>query len=80
MNKIKNFFFLVGTVFPVAALSAQTSPDPPKLEFAFEVRAKVADPTVVGQLPTGTRRIIHTKHGDLNMIFGLKDHHQLDEY
>ncbi|MBN1992428.1 MAG: class II fructose-bisphosphatase [Anaerolineae bacterium] len=29
---------------------------------------------------TGTRRIIHTKHGDLNKIFGLKDQHQLDEY
>lgn len=31
---------------------------PPQLEFAFEVRADVADPTVVGDLPTGTRRII----------------------
>lgn len=31
---------------------------PPKLEFAFEVRAEVAAPTVVGTLPTGTRRII----------------------
>ena len=30
----------------------------PELEFAFEVRAQVADPTVVGELPTGTRRII----------------------
>ena len=32
---------------------------PPGLEFAFEVRAEVADPIVVGELPTGqTRRII----------------------
>lgn len=31
---------------------------PPELEYAFEVRAEVADPTVVGRLPTGTRRII----------------------
>lgn len=32
---------------------------PPQLEFAFEVRAQVADPLVVGDLPTGqTRRII----------------------
>jgi hypothetical protein len=30
----------------------------PALEFAFEVRAEVATPTVVGELPTGTRRII----------------------
>jgi hypothetical protein len=32
---------------------------PPRLEFVFEVRAEVADPIVVGELPTGqTRRII----------------------
>jgi hypothetical protein len=37
---------------------AQEIPPPPELEFAFEVRAEVADPTVVGELPTGTRRII----------------------
>jgi hypothetical protein len=32
--------------------------EPPTLEFAFEVRAEVADPLVVGELPQGTRRII----------------------
>lgn len=38
---------------------AQSVPEPPGLEFAFEVRAEVADPTVVGALPTGQiRRII----------------------
>ena len=38
---------------------AQQQPvEPPRLEFAFEVRAEVANPTVVGQLPAGTRRII----------------------
>ena len=38
---------------------AQDVPQPPELEFAFEVRAQVADPIVVGELPTGqTRRII----------------------
>jgi hypothetical protein len=31
---------------------------PPELEFAFEVRAEVADPTLIGDLPTGTRRIV----------------------
>ena len=30
----------------------------PELEFAFEVRADVADPVVVGQLPAGLRRIV----------------------
>jgi hypothetical protein len=52
-----------GAVFGVATLivtsaAAQDAPTPPKLEFAFEVRAEVAAPTVVGTLPTGTRRII----------------------
>jgi hypothetical protein len=37
---------------------AQETPAPPGLEFAFEVRAQVADPLVVGELPNGTRRII----------------------
>lgn len=37
---------------------AQEPPSPPGLEFAFEVRAEVADPTVVGQVPNGLRRII----------------------
>jgi hypothetical protein len=37
---------------------AQETPEPPGLEFAFEVRAQVADPLVVGELPNGTRRII----------------------
>ena len=42
------------------AMTAQTqdTPEPPGLEFAFEVRAQVADPLVVGELPAGTRRII----------------------
>ena len=45
-------------LFPFTLLSAQETPQPPQLEFAFEVRAKVADPTVVGEVPNGTRRII----------------------
>lgn len=40
------------------ASQAQEQVQPPKLEFAFEVRAQVADPLVVGELPNGTRRII----------------------
>jgi hypothetical protein len=54
-------FGLICLVFGVASSlngMPQEIPDPPGIEFAFEVRAQVADPTVVGQLPTGTRRII----------------------
>lgn len=48
---------LSGLLFAVMT-SAQETPAPPGLEFAFEVRAEVADPLVVGELPNGTRRII----------------------
>jgi hypothetical protein len=41
----------------------QNTPAAPKLEFAFEVRAEVANPTVVGELPTGVRRIVDIKGG-----------------
>jgi hypothetical protein len=43
--------------------AAQQTPAPPRLEFAFEVRAEVANPTVVGQVPLGTRRIIEILGG-----------------
>jgi hypothetical protein len=43
--------------------ATQDDPAPPRLEFAFEVRAEVADPTVVGQLPTGLRRIVDITGG-----------------
>lgn len=36
---------------------------PPELEFAFEVRAQVADPKVLGELPNGTRRIVEILGG-----------------
>jgi hypothetical protein len=41
-----------------SAALAQETPTAPGLEFAFEVRAEVADPTVVGEVPNGLRRII----------------------
>jgi len=44
-------------------IRAQDVPPPPQLEFAFEVRAQVADPTVVGEVPAGTRRIIDITGG-----------------
>ncbi len=44
--------------FFIDTIRAQEIPEPPQLSFAFEVLAEVADPTVVGQLPNGTRRIV----------------------
>jgi hypothetical protein len=55
---------VLSTLLGVLVMTTQDSsqaqtPAPPELEFAFEVRAEVADPIVVGELPTGqTRRII----------------------
>jgi len=43
---------------PFTLFSAQKAPSEPQLEFVFEVRAKVADPIVIGQVPDGIRRII----------------------
>lgn len=43
--------------------NAQEQVQPPELEFAFEVRAQVAEPLVVGELPNGTRRIIEILGG-----------------
>jgi len=37
---------------------------PPALEFAFVVRAEVADPVVLAELPTGTRRVVHILRGE----------------
>lgn len=57
---------LLVTVFLLVCgtLTAQETPAPPILEFAFEVRAQVADPVVVGHLPSGlTRRIIDITGG-----------------
>ena len=48
----------VSVVLVSPAVQSQNLPEPPGLEFVFEVRAEVADPLVVGELPNGTRRII----------------------
>jgi Protein of unknown function (DUF3237) len=37
---------------------------PPGFEFAFVVRAEVADPVVLAELPIGTRRIVDILGGD----------------
>lgn len=47
-----------GTLWLAASALGQEPPNPPALEFAFEVRADVASPTVVGEVPGGTRRIV----------------------
>lgn len=49
---------LLAALFFGVAVGAQEVPVPPGLEFAFEVRAEVANPTVVGQIAAGTRRIV----------------------
>jgi hypothetical protein len=50
-----------------ASAFAQETPTPPQLEFAFELRAEVADPLVIGELPTGqTRRIIDITGGSFD--------------
>lgn len=53
-------------LFPIAMLFNGKIPEPPQLEFVFEVRAKVADPIVIGRLPNGTRRIISILSGTLS--------------
>lgn len=39
------------------------TPPPPPLVFAFELRARVGDPVVIGQVPHGLRRIIAIADG-----------------
>ena len=48
---------LGSTLYSIGA-TAQDIPAAPELRFAFEVLVEVADPTVIGQLPNGTRRIV----------------------
>jgi hypothetical protein len=50
--------FIILNSFYIAGVWAQDIPEPPELSFAFEVLVEVADPTVVGTLPNGTRRIV----------------------
>ena len=55
---------LCALLAPPMSAVAQELPAPPGLEFVFELRAEVADPIVVGVLPTGqTRRIIDITGG-----------------
>ena len=50
--------WLPATLSGTAALAADAPPPAPPLVFAFELRATVADPVVIGQVPHGLRRIV----------------------
>lgn len=52
---------LFATTLPAAA-----PPPPPGLAFAFELRAKVADPVVIGQVSHGLRRIVAITGGTVS--------------
>ena len=56
---LQAIFGIIVGVCSAGSVVAQDMPEPPGLEFAFEVRVQVADPVVVADLPSGqTRRII----------------------
>jgi hypothetical protein len=46
-----------------AAQASKPAPAPPRLTYAFELRATVATPTELGQVPNGRRRIIDIAGG-----------------
>ncbi len=48
----------IAPLIVAGALAAQDMPEPPELEFAFEIQVQVADPVVVADLPSGQRRRI----------------------
>lgn len=50
-------------LFMLTAPVLAQAPAPPKLTFAFEVRAQVAAPLEVGQVPAGRRRIVQITGG-----------------
>jgi Protein of unknown function (DUF3237) len=56
---------LAVALWPAGGVEAQEAPAAPRLEFAFEVRAEVADPLVIGELPQGTRRIVDILGGSV---------------
>ena len=44
-------------------MTQDSAPPPPPLVFAFELRARVDDPVIIGQVPHGLRRIIAIADG-----------------
>jgi hypothetical protein len=57
-TKIVAGLFGLFSSLTIASALSQDTPQAPELSFAFEVVVEVADPTVVGTLPNGTRRIV----------------------
>jgi hypothetical protein len=57
---------LSGSLVHAAEESKAFAPPPPPLTFAFELRAKVGDPVVIGQVPHGLRRIIAITGGTVS--------------
>jgi hypothetical protein len=63
---------VLGALLPAAtdsrageAAAPPPPPPPPPLVFAFELRVKVADPVVIGEVPHGLRRIIAITGGTM---------------
>ena len=52
-----------GDALVVRAQTSKAAPAPPKLTYAFELRATVATPTELGQVTNGRRRIIDIAGG-----------------
>jgi hypothetical protein len=55
--------FVVFALLLVSTVVHAQAPAPPRLVFAFELRAQVGPPLVVGQVPAGTRRIVQITGG-----------------
>ena len=56
---VTRLLFCAVAICVAKPMAAQDAPEPPQLEFAFEIQVQVADPVVVAHLPGGqTRRII----------------------
>jgi hypothetical protein len=59
---------LIATSLPAAQetrMNNAAAPPAPPLVFAFELRVKVADPVVIGQVPQGLRRIVAITGGTM---------------
>jgi hypothetical protein len=65
MKTYRTTLALAASLF-ATALSAAAPPPPPGLVFAFELRAKVADPVIIGQIPHGLRRIVAITGGTVS--------------
>src|SRR5258706_5830469 len=65
VNTFRMSLCILAGVFAMSAPKAQDSPAPPRLTFAFELRAKVGAPVEVGQVTHGRRRIVPIEGGTI---------------